>query len=55
MATPWQNWAIPICTKSNKMLRDTKLKNEIKKMIKESKEKANSETIRRLKVMLEGL
>lgn len=50
-----QDWTISIGEKSHQMLRDTKLKNEIKKMIKESKEKADSETIKQLKEMLEDL
>ncbi len=37
------------------MLRDSKLKNEIKEMIKESKQKGDSKTIEMLKEMLEDI
>ncbi len=50
-----QDWTIPTGTKSKQMLRDIKLKNEIKEMIEESKEEANSETIKQLNKMLEEL
>jgi len=50
-----QDWTITTGTKSKQMLRDSKLKKEIKEMIKESKQKGDSETIKQLKKMLEEI
>jgi len=51
-----KDWTIPIGTKSNEMLRDSKQKREIKELIKKIQKKGDSEeTIKQLKEMLDEL
>jgi len=49
------DWAINIGTKSNQMLRDSKLKKEINEMIEEAKEKNSFEIVKQLKELLEDI
>jgi len=51
-----KDWTIPIGTKSDEMLRDSKQKKEIKELIKKIQKKGDSEeTIKQLKEMLDEL